>query len=92
MSARTEQTLECDFCGCYSDKPGKGWTGYRQDGGIAPPWEIVYCPKCAVDELGHSPDIAADHVCVFEAPLAERRETQPQPPPGRERAGALPPC
>jgi hypothetical protein len=21
--------LECDFCGCYSEKPGKGWVAYR---------------------------------------------------------------
>ena len=22
--------LECDFCGCYTPKPGKGWVAYLE--------------------------------------------------------------
>ena len=62
--------LECDFCGCYSPKPGKGWAAVRRydPEGIDGVWVAVYCPPCAAAELGHRPDVAARYVCVFEPP------------------------
>ncbi len=60
--------LECDFCGCFSHSPGKGWAAYRRadPDGIAEPRIAVYCPPCAAAEFGLRPDVAASHVCMFE--------------------------
>jgi hypothetical protein len=59
--------LECDFCGCFSEKPGKGWAAYRVDDRveIEAPFVAVYCPPCAASQFGHRPDLAAEYVCVF---------------------------
>ena len=63
--------LECDFCGCYSPKPGKGWAAVRRydPEGIDGLCVAVFCPPCAAAEFGHRPDVAAEYVCIWE-PLA----------------------
>jgi hypothetical protein len=60
--------LECDFCGCTSEKPGKGWVAYRMDDRIelAELFIAVYCPPCAASEFGHRPGLAATYDCAFE--------------------------
>ena len=60
--------LECDFCGCYSEKPGKGWVARRLDDRveIETPFVAVYCPPCAASEFGHRPGLASRYVCIFE--------------------------
>ena len=60
--------LECDFCGCHTEKPGKGWAAYRADDRVESeaPFVAVYCPPCAASQFGHRPDLAAEYVCVFE--------------------------
>jgi hypothetical protein len=58
--------LECDFCGCYSEKPSKGWVACRMDDRvIETPFVAVYCPPCAASQFGHRPGLAATYVCVF---------------------------
>ena len=49
--------LECDFCGCYSPKPGKGWFAVRRydPEGIDGVSVAVFCPPCAAAEFGHRP-------------------------------------
>ena len=62
--------LECDFCGCHSSEPGKGWAAVRRydPERIDGLWVAVFCPACAASELGHRPDVAASHLCVFDRP------------------------
>ena len=62
--------LECDFCGCYSPEPGKGWAAVRRydPEGVDGLCVAVYCPPCAAAEFGHRPDVAARYVCLFEPP------------------------
>jgi hypothetical protein len=55
--------LECDFCGCYSPKPEKGWMAYEY-ASIDEPSVLMYCPTCAAAAFGHRPDLAAEHVCT----------------------------
>lgn len=64
--------LECDFCGCYSPKPGRGWLAYLGDEQVRldEPTVLIYCPPCAASVFGHRPDIAAEYDCIWE----------PQPP------------
>ena len=58
--------LECDFCGCYSPEPGKGWVAYPQkDYASDEQAVLIYCPKCAGAEFGIRPDLAADYVCIW---------------------------
>ena len=63
--------LECDFCGCYSPEPGKGWVAFPKEdhAGKDEPAVLVYCPPCAAAVFGHRPDVAADHVCIWK-PMA----------------------
>lgn len=48
--------LTCEECGCLSET-AKGWYGYivedLEDG--EGPVVALYCPPCAVDELGARP-------------------------------------
>ena len=62
--------LECDFCGCYSPEPTKGWVAFPNEdhAGKEEPGVLLYCPPCAAAEFGHRPDVAARYVCVFEPP------------------------
>ena len=64
--------LECDFCGCYSPKPEKGWVAYpgEEHAAIDGPGVLVFCPTCAAAVFGYRPDAAAEHVCIW----------KPQPP------------
>ena len=73
--------LECDFCGCYSAKPGKGWAAVRRydPEGTEGLVVAIFCPPCAAAELGHRPEAAADHVCIWK-PLASDKND-----PGAER-------
>ena len=59
--------LECDFCGCYSPKPVRGWVAlYRADpDGIDEPRLAIFCPPCAASEYGYRPDVAANYECVW---------------------------
>jgi hypothetical protein len=59
--------LECDFCGCYTPKPGRGWAAYHRSGpnGIDEPRVAVFCPPCAAAVHGHRPDVAAKYVCIW---------------------------
>ena len=63
---------ECDFCGCYSAKPGKGWAAVRRcdPERIDGPRVAVFCPPCAASHFGHPPEVAVNYVCVFESPDA----------------------
>ena len=65
--------LECDFCGCYSPKPGKGWVTCPAEkyARTDEPGLLTFCPPCAAVVLGVRPDLATEYVCIFE----------PQPPP-----------
>ena len=71
--------LECDFCGCYSPKPGKGWAAVRtyDPEGIDGLCVAVFCPPCAAAELGHRPEVAAEYVCIWEQPLYPSEPTNP---------------
>jgi hypothetical protein len=71
--------LECDFCGCYSEEPGKGWAAYRMEDrvGIEEPFVAVYCPVCAASEFGHRPGLGATYVCVFEDSRAPAEADRP---------------
>ena len=59
--------LECDFCGCYSPKPVRGWVAlYRADpDGIDEPRLAIFCPPCAASEYGYRPDVAANYECSW---------------------------
>ena len=59
--------LECDFCGCYSAKPGRGWAAYYRNGpdGLDGLGVVVFCPPCAAALHGHRPEVGANYVCVF---------------------------
>ena len=67
--------LECDFCGCYSPKPGKGWVAHPrgEDAGNDESGVLVYCPPCAAAVFNYPLAAAAGHVCVW--------KPQPQPDP-----------
>ena len=69
--------LECDFCGCYSPKPGKGWVAlYRYDpNGIDEPRIAIFCPPCAAAEYGFRPDVAVDYECIWEPPPTHEEES-----------------
>ena len=58
--------LECDFCGCYAPKPGRGWVAYREKDDASDEQAVmVYCPPCAAAVFGHRPDLAATYVCIW---------------------------
>ena len=67
--------LECDFCGCYTPKPGKGWVAYLGGGGeparIDESGVVIYCPPCAAAFFGFRPDVAARYICIFDPPPSE---------------------
>ncbi len=69
--------LECDFCGCYASKPGKGWAAYHRDDPdrVDALRVVVFCPPCAAAMHGLRPDAAREHVCFW----------KPQPGSGRPR-------
>ena len=66
--------LECDFCGCYSPNPGKGWAAYHPEDadGFDESGVRVYCPACANAWFGHRPEAAAKHVCIWKPPPDSR--------------------
>ena len=57
---------ECDFCGCYSPKPGKGWVAYpEKDDASDEQAVLIYCPPCAFAVFGRRPVLAATYVCIW---------------------------
>jgi hypothetical protein len=63
--------LECDFCGCYSPKPGRGWVAYLGDERVTmdEPGVLIYCPPCAAAVFGFRPDVAAEYICFWQLQL-----------------------
>jgi len=70
--------LECDFCGCYTPKPGKGWAAYLEGepSRIDEPGVVIYCPPCAAAFFGFRPDVAARYVCIFDPPPSASDEDE----------------
>ena len=68
--------LECDFCGCYSPKPDKGWIAFHgnEDTVTDQPGVLIYCPKCATAVFGLRPDLAVGHVCVWKSPPSDTHD------------------
>ena len=48
--------LECNLCGCYVAKPGKGWVAYHADDsdGTDELRGAVFCPPCAAASGGQT--------------------------------------
>ena len=57
--------LECDFCGCYSPKPGKGWVTCPAEtyAGLAEPGVLIFArrvpPSCSASDPTSRPSTSA---------------------------------